>query len=125
MLRPKKVKQFNNNRKSLAALSVGFLCLALQSPAATDEAIDDAPKELLFVLKKVDGPVHNPAQHTYWFGPFAECATVLDVNGDGKLDIAAGRNYYLAPQSTKFAVYRDCAQANVAEMADTYEAPME
>jgi len=75
------VRQNNRNQRSLAALSAGFLCLSAHSPAATDEGIDEAPKELLFVFKKVDGPVHNPAQHTYWFGPFAECATVLDING--------------------------------------------
>jgi hypothetical protein len=25
----------------------------------------------------------EPARHTYWFGPFAECSSVLDINGDG------------------------------------------
>ncbi len=58
-------------------------------------------KEVQFVPVKIDGPVHNPSKHTYWWGPFAECSSVLDINGDGKLDIAAGRNYYLAPNLTK------------------------
>jgi hypothetical protein len=125
MERPKKVRENGRNQTSLATLSAAFVCLALHSPGAIDEAIDDAPKELLFVLKKVDGPIHNPAQHTYWFGPFAECATVLDINGDGKLDIAAGRNYYLAPQFTKFADYRDGAEANGPDVDDNYEGTMD
>jgi hypothetical protein len=120
-----KVIQINRNRTSLAALGAGLLCLVQHSPGAVDDAIDDAPKELLFVLKKIDGPVHNPAQHTYWFGPFAECATVLDINGDGKLDIAAGRNYYLAPQFTKSADYRDGAEANGPDVDDNYEGTMD
>ena len=104
-----------------AALSAAFLFVQPCTLAAPDGAIDDAPKELIFVLKKIDGSVHNPAQHTYWFGPFAECATVLDINGDGKLDIAAGRNYYLAPQFTKFADYRDGAEVNGPDVDDNYE----
>ena len=50
-------------------------------------------REVIFKPVKLDGPVHDPAKHTYWFGPFAECSSVLDINGDGKLDVAAGRNY--------------------------------
>jgi hypothetical protein len=73
----------------------------------------------------VDGPVHNPAQHTYWFGPFAECASVLDIDGDGKLDVAAGRNYYLAPKFTKFADFRDGAETNGPDVDDNYEGTMD
>src|ERR1044071_10261301 len=108
-----------------AALSAAFLFVQPCTLAAPDGAIDDAPKELIFVLKKIDGSVHNPAQHTYWFGPFAECATVLDINGDGKLDIAAGRNYYLAPQFAKVADYRDGAETNGPDVDDNYEGTMD
>src|ERR1051325_2834253 len=87
---------------ALAALAAGMFLLL---PCNAENPLDDSPRDLLFVPVKIDGPVHNPGQHTYWFGPFAECGTVLDINGDGKLDIAAGRNYYLAPQFTKFADY--------------------
>ena len=88
-------------------------------------AADAAPKELLFTPVKIDGPVHDPAHHTYWFGPFAECSSVLDINGDGKLDIAAGHNYYLAPNWTKRSDYRDGAATNGPDIDDNYEGTMD
>lgn len=88
-------------------------------------AASEAPRELLFAPAKIDGPVHDPARHTYWFGPFAECASVLDINGDGKPDIAAGRNYYLAPGWTKYADYRDGAETNGPDVDDNYEGTMD
>src|ERR1700721_4497636 len=89
----------------LGAVVAGVCCLAIRStatyladPTPPADVTDQPPKELVFVPVKVDGPVHDPSKHTYWFGPFAECACVLDIDGDGKLEIAAGRNYYLAPK---------------------------
>ena len=81
--------------------------------------------ELGFVPVKIDGPKHDPANHTYWFGPFAECSSVLDINGDGKLDIAAGRNYYIAPKWTKYADYRDGAATNGPDVDDNFEGAMD
>ncbi|NQT03116.1 MAG: hypothetical protein HQ580_13895, partial [Planctomycetes bacterium] len=49
--------------------------------------------EPIFIPVKIDGPAHDPANHSYWFGPFCECCSVLDVDGDGDLDIASGRNW--------------------------------
>jgi len=122
-------------RKWLAlagAIVAGVLCLAIRSTAtgladATPfaDVTDQPPRELVFVPVKVDGPVHDPAKHTYWFGPFAECASVLDIDGDGKLDIAAGRNYYLAPNWTKHTDYRDGAQTNGPDVDDNYESTMD
>ena len=85
----------------------------------------DPPKELLFVPVKIDGPVNDPARHTYWWGPFAECSSVLDINGDGKLDIAAGRNYYIAPNWTKYSDYRDGAATNGPDVDDNFEGTMD
>ncbi len=78
-------------------------------------------KEIQFVPVKIDGPIHNPSKHTYWWGPFAECSSVLDINGDGKLDIAAGRNYYLAPNFTKYPDYREGAATNGPDIDDNFE----
>jgi hypothetical protein len=74
---------------------------------------------------KIDGPVHNPAKHTYWWGPFAECSSVLDINGDGLPDIAAGRNYYIAPQWTKYADFREGAATNGPDIDDNFEGTMD
>ncbi|MBM4093039.1 MAG: hypothetical protein FJ276_27065 [Planctomycetes bacterium] len=57
--------------------------------------------ETIFMPLKADGPARDPARHTYWLGPFSECASVLDVDGDGDLDIACGRNWYEAPDGIK------------------------
>ena len=56
--------------------------------------------EPIFVPIKIDGPVHDPANGSFWYGPFAESASVIDVNNDGRPDISAGRNWYEGPNFT-------------------------
>ena len=113
-------------RVLLGTLMIGACFLIVKASGLPSSSENDSPpKELVFDLVRIDQPVHNPAKHTYWFGPFAECASILDVNGDGKLDIAAGRNYYLAPGWTKVTDYRDGAQTNGPDIDDNYESTMD
>ncbi|MHC4743812.1 MAG: FG-GAP repeat domain-containing protein, partial [Planctomycetota bacterium] len=81
--------------------------------------------EPIFIPTKIDGPVHDPANHTYWFGPFCECASVLDVDNDGDLDIASGRNWYEAPNWTKHPNFRDGAETNGPETDNNSEFAMD
>ena len=97
-------------------------CLGLLYAADTPP---QAPVEPIFAPVKVDGPVHDPAKSTFWYGPFSECASVADFNGDGRLDIAAGRNLYLAPNWTKVADFRDGAETNGPETDDNSEFAMD
>ena len=81
--------------------------------------------EPIFIPVKIDGPAHDPANHTYWFGPFCECASVLDVDNDGDLDIASGRNWYEAPNWIKHTNFRDGAETNGPETDDNSEFAMD
>ena len=109
-----------------AAILLGVCCvLAPLAGSPPADGPNEAPKELVFVPVRIDGPVHDPAKHTFWFGPFAECSSVLDINGDGKLDIAAGRNYYLRRTGPSIADYRDGAATNGPDIDDNYEGTMD
>lgn len=73
-------------------------------PAAT------MPPEPVFVPVKIDGPVHDPAAGSYWYGPFNESCSLVDVNGDGKLDITCGVHWYEAPTWKKHSYYFEGAE---------------
>lgn len=55
------------------------------------------PPEPVFIPIKLDGPVHDPAIGSYWYGPFNESCSLVDVNGDGRVDITCGVNWYENP----------------------------
>ena len=92
--------------------------------AALNSGVTQAGEQL-FLPVKIDGPAHDPPQHSYWFGPFSECCSVADLDGDGDLDIAAGRNWYEAPDWKKHADFRDGAQTNGPETDDNSEFAMD
>ena len=79
------------------------------------------PSEVIFRPVKIDGPVHDPTQNSYWYGPFSETASVLDIDKDGDLDIVAGRNWYEAPLWIKHSRFRSGAEPNGPETESNSE----
>ena len=77
--------------------------------------------EVIFTPVKIDGPVHDPLQNSYWLGPFSETASVADFDNDGDYDIAAGRNWYEAPLWIKHEKYRSGAEPNGPETESNSE----
>lgn len=65
--------------------------------------------EPVFMLIKIDGPVHDPENGTFWYGPFSEGCAVFDVNDDSIPDITCGANWYEGPEWIKHEDYRDNA----------------
>jgi hypothetical protein len=43
--------------------------VAARQAGSQPPAPDQPPRELIFEPVKLDGPVHDPAKHTFWFGP--------------------------------------------------------
>ncbi len=103
------------NRWFIASLLVVLSC-ALMAPASNAQY-----REVLFTPLKIDGPADDPANDSYWFGPFCETASVLDADGDGDLDIAACRNWYEAPHWIKHPDFRDGAEVNGPETESNSE----
>lgn len=84
-------------------------------PVPDDGVISSLPPAIasppvpVFLPVKIDGPVHNPAIGSYWYGPFNESCSLVDVNGDGRLDITCGVHWYEAPRWNKHPHYFDGA----------------
>ncbi len=93
--------------------------LALPAPA------DAQYREVIFLPYKIDGPVHDPINNSYWYGPFSETASILDVDNDGDLDIVAGRNWYEAPLWIKHSNFRPGAETNGPETESNSEFAMD
>ena len=85
-----------------------FPLLALLVAVATQAAA----LEPIFVPLKLDGPVHDPVNRTYWYGPFSEGNAVLDMDSDGDLDISCGNHWYENPGWAKHEDFRTGARIN-------------
>jgi hypothetical protein len=82
-------------------------------------------KQPVFVPLKIDGPVHDPEKGTYWYGPFSEGSALIDLNGDGKLDISCGPNWYESPTWKKHEGFRPGATVQGEFINNCGEFPMD
>lgn len=89
----------------LAILAALGTSAARTAPAGEDARSRPQSAEPVFIPIKIDGPVHDPSIGSYWYGPFNESCSLVDVNADGRLDITCGTNWYEAPKWTKHHAY--------------------
>jgi hypothetical protein len=77
----------------------GLLLIGLSTSVVT-------AAEPIFLPIQIDAPKHDPP-NSYWYGPFPEVASAVDMNGDGRLDIVCAQDWYEAPDWKKHRGFRD------------------
>ncbi|MDZ7618526.1 MAG: FG-GAP-like repeat-containing protein [Patescibacteria group bacterium] len=101
---------------NLRRVMLNAILWTARAPVPDDGAISSLPTPLktppkpVFIPVKIDGPKHDPAKGSYWYGPFNESCSLVDMNGNGRLDVTCGVNWYENPgpaggQWTKHANY--------------------
>ena len=81
--------------------------------------------EPIFVPLKIDGPAHDPANHSYWFGPFSESASVAAF--DGQIGQAAYSASKGGVASMTLPIARELARFGIRVVAiapGVFETPM-
>ncbi|MBM3335098.1 VCBS repeat-containing protein, partial [Candidatus Sumerlaeota bacterium] len=105
---------WNTEGLRMAMLNAILWTAKMEVPAegviSTVAADSEFAGEPVFIPIKIDGPANNPAIGSYWYGPFNESCSLVDVNGDGRLDITCGVNWYEAPKWKKHRYYFEDAE---------------
>ena len=104
------------NNENLRKAMLNAIMWTAKAPVPDDGALSilpavaKTPPEPVLIPIKIDGPVNNPSIGSYWYGPFNESCSLVDVDGDGQMDITCGVNWYKGPKWTKHQYYFEGAE---------------